>query len=316
MAGADIVGGSNLAAANTAFVTSVNDVLSNMKEATHTLFTSIESTDGESVDVDVIDGLPRTRVWTGAREKHELRAYKRTEYVQHFERTFRIPIMKVLGDRQGLVAKRLSDFGKSATNFWDQVLVDPASTVGLFSSLLGYDGVALISTAHPAEAGNQSNSAAATLTYSAYKAGRVAMRGFTDYKGRKLGMLPTHLVVGPALEEIAFQCTGSDKLVGINASGEPAAASVVATGPLKNYIGGEVSVVVDDDISGNKWALMDLRNPSVRPLGLRILTPPSPYALDQESDEPVRERKEAEYGIHARAAVFAGAWQCIYGSVA
>lgn len=79
------------------------------------------------------------------------------------------------------------------------------------ASYLGGDGVALISTSHPTQSGNQSNTltTAAQLSEASIESLFINIRNATDDRGLKININPRCLVVPPQLEPDAYRIVNS-----------------------------------------------------------------------------------------------------------
>lgn len=80
----------------------------------------------------------------------------------------------------------------------------------------GEDDKSLCHTAHVnVDDGNStSNKGTNTLSHSGIKATRLAMRGFTDYRGQKISVNPDTIITPPDLEEDAWEIINSSQITG------------------------------------------------------------------------------------------------------
>ena len=272
------------------------------------MFTTLQAQQGKFAELDIVDGIPQIREWLGSRQLKNLRAYALTKPIRAWEMSIGVPVDDINGDRTGVVAQRLRDFAARGAAAYDQILVP-----FLQSNPVGYDDVALFSAAHPTEAGTQDNLTTGAINYAAYRTGRAAMRQFTDFRGEPLGIVPTHLMVGPDQEEVAMQVTGSDKIVGIDASGD-LGGTIVDAGVIRNYIGGDANVIVSERISGNAWFMFDLSKGRAKPLYAAEFLSPRTDIFDDPKDPNVFFEDEVIYGMTAKLTPMAMNWQTCYGN--
>lgn len=138
-----------------------------------------------------------------------------------------------------------SNLGQS---FNRKVVKDEASVFNnAFSGVLGYDGIALVSTSHPlsqTDATVVSNSAGtAALTEANLESAIVQLEGLGDDRGEETVAIATHLVVGRAQRMKALKLTGSTL--------EPESAN--------NAVNTHTSLtpLIHPLITGNKWFVVD-----------------------------------------------------------
>ena len=299
-----------LDAANTAFEDAANDIFSGASNNVSDLFTTRTPQVGKFAELDLVDGIPQIREWVGSRQLKNLRAYSVTAPIKPWEMTIGIPVDDINGDRTGVVAARVRDFAARAERIYDQIMI-PA----LLSNPECYDGVSLLSAAHERGSGlaDQNNLTTDALNNTAFQAAMAAMSLFTDYHGEPVGITGTHVLVGPNQREVAFQVTGSDKIVGVDASGNYG-GTIVDAGVLPNYEGGSVNVLVSDRIVGNQWFLMDLSKGRAKPLYAAEFQAPRTDILDSPTDSNVFHDDEVLYGLTAKITSMGMNWRTIFGS--
>lgn len=299
-----------LDAANTAFESAANDIFSGKIPGVWDAFTTLSPQKGKFAELDLVDGIPQMREWLGSRQLRNLRAYALTQAIRRWEMTIGVPVDDINGDRTGVVADRLTDFAGRGSRAYDQILVPE-----LVANPTGYDAVALFAATHPRGDGlaDQDNLTTGTLNYAAYRTARASMRQFTDFRGEPIGIIPTHVMVGADQEEAAMQVTGSDKLVGTDASGE-LGGTVINANPLKNYIGGDAAVIVSDRIAGNRWFVFDLSKGRAKPMYAAEFLAPRVDILDDPESPNVFFDDEVIYGMVAKLTPMAMCWQTAYGN--
>ena len=110
-----------------------------------------------------------------------------------------------------------------------------------------------------------------------------------------------------------MQITGSDKLVGIDASGD-IGGTIVDAGLFKNYIGGDAQVMVSDRITGNEWCVFDLSKGDAKPMFAAEFLAPRTDILDDPESQNVFHDDEVIYGLTAKLTPMAMCWQTAYGN--
>ncbi len=306
-----LVGSANLAAINTAFDTSANQVFSLMAQGAYQTIAQTIPADGTSIELVVADGLPQARQWIGAKNIFDLRAYKVNVTRKAYEATIALPRMQVDGDKSGILGQRIADLPKRAPSMYNAAVM----AAFLANTALGYDGQALLANSHPNTAGNADNLEAAALTLALFNTAVQAIELRTDELGEPLGLYPKKLVVGPATRLLAMQLTGSTRPYAVNTSGVEGASSVVGVMNVENYTGGMMDVLVDARITGNQWLMVDDSHAGIRPFYLAEFR--SPVAIPQidPSGDARFLLDEYRWSVEFDIAIVPGAWQCCHGSV-
>ncbi len=244
--------------------------------------------------------LPRLVKWIGERQTHKLRGHTFTIANEDWAIGIEVTRDDLADDRrQGLVQNRLNGLGMSAKRTVDDEVARILNGAFAAAGGLGYDGQFLIDSDHVAETGgtSQSNTGGTTaLSATSMEAGIVAMMGFKDANGKSLGIRPTHLVVGPAAWNLARGILEAEFL----ASG------------ATNLNRGIVKLVVNPQITGGKWFLIDMSQ-GVGPVIVQVRRQPELRILD-ESSETFYWRKDLNWGVDMSFGTGVGLWQTIYGS--
>lgn len=310
-----LVNKSNLDVANTAIITAVNSVFDGITEKPFQQFTTVTPAEGTSVDIVVVDGLPRPREWVSgsAKQYHSLRAYKKNIARRKWEATFELDRIDLDGDKSGVVGQRAAAFAQRQGSAYDQVVTEAL----LANSITSYNGQPLLSNSHPNVNGSTyDNLTTSALSHAEFKTAMQTMELWTDENGEPLQCYGTTLMVGPANRQKAMEVTGSNRLVAVsNAGAQDATSNVVAAGLLENYIGGSVQVIVNPLFrSGAQWFLFDLSK-SVKPFGLAEWRKPEIISqLDMNS--PSRfELDVYRWSLEFDASPYPLAPQYAYGSV-
>jgi phage major head subunit gpT-like protein len=184
-----------------------------------------------------------------------------TTTLTHSKYGFLVPVSHELYDDQ---REKIAGKTQAAARALARKIESLASSVyihGFNTSYTSYgDAVPLFSTAHTRADGgsNQSNASATgiTLTDANLETGLLAMRTQLDDRGNLKDIVPSKLIVPPALEKEAIVITKSDKVSG-------KADNDVNPYAMTTYTGGMLDVVVWDYLgaaaggSDTAWYLMD-----------------------------------------------------------
>lgn len=307
-----LVNSSNLDAINTAFITAVNATFGDHPAGTYDQFTTLVPVEGTSADIVVVSGVPALREWFGAKQFKDLRAQKLDVALRKWEKSIRLPIDEINGDRSGVLGERIADFVASSAYMYDSIVY-----TSLLANPTGYDGVSLMNNSHGnvGTGGTSDNLTTSALSFAEFRTGVEALEDMKDEAAEPLNVSPTHLLCGPAQRRAAMEITGSDRPVGISTTGAIATSGVTAGVTLQNFIGGSVSLIVSPRLTGNEWMLMDLSKGRRKPMMLAEFQAPRAVIKDQPDDDNVFYNDEALYSITAKATPTAGDWHLIYGSV-
>lgn len=262
---------------------------------------------GAQNDYAWLSNFPKMRKWIGDKVVKSLEAFKYSIVNDDWEATIEVDRNHIEDDSLGIYAPQAEMAGWSAAQLPDDIVFSLVN--GAFTAIC-YDGQYFCDTDHPVGDGNGgvlsiSNRLTAVLSVATqalaaagYGAARIAMMSFKDDEGRPLGVVPDTLLVGPALQDVAFALINSDRLE----DGRP--------NPYKNT----AKVVVDARItSTTAWFLLDTSKP-VKPFIYQERKKPVFVHQFDASNDDVFNRRKFKYGAEARAAGGYGFWQTCVGS--
>lgn len=310
-----IAGASNLAASQAEFAALLTQMLSAQPQGfAYELAAQRIGTDGKYVRNPVITSLPMFRQWTGSKAYKDLRAYEQTITIGSYERTVSLDRLDVVTDRSGVVQAALNAFSASTKQAVDKLMIDRLSA----NTWTGYDGVSLLNDAHPNTNSTGDNLITSALSFTNYRDLRAVMRKFSDEDGALYNVTPTHVMVGADQERIALEIAGASRPVAVsNAGAYDGTSNIVGATTIPNVFGGsEVTIIVNDLVTGNKWFMMDLSKP-VKPIVWCVLR--APEAISQDGGFMQGDQRftydRFNYSIEGDWEFGAGAWMLIAGSV-
>lgn len=239
--------------------------------------------------------LPAMREWLGPRLLANIDSHAYTLVNRHFELTVGVSRDDIEDDQLGWTSPLLSEFGRQAAKWPDQLARD-AMQAGTTDN--GFDGVPFFATTHDLDpAGNQSNNFTTNpLTAANYATTRESMMAYTGEDGQPLGVMPDLLIVPPQLESEARTILNAD----IIASGSAGVSNVYKS---------SADLLVMPELSGEAttWYLADSSRP-LMPLIWQVRKPVVLTSRTSLSDENVFTSNRFEYGIDGRGAVGYGPW--------
>ncbi len=301
--------------ANTTFVERGSELFSQaILPGPYALWTDIVSSDG-NWERHFLTNHPMMRQWTGARQKKALRAYKENLLPVRYEATLPIDRLLLKRDKTGSVGKAIDDFLSMEVMAHDSTTassLDGSSGAGP----TGYDGVALFSASHPhvnSSSGHSNLSAGTNLSHANFNALRSAMRKFKFENGQPMHIIPTHMRVGPDLEQRAKEILqASDRVVFSDSTASETTTAVVDTATMTNVWRGEATVVVDPRITTYYWDLFDLSKGVMKPMRLVDERRPESISQTDMADESRFNDDVFNFGLEGEWVVGAGDWQTAY----
>jgi phage major head subunit gpT-like protein len=310
-----IAGSANIATAQTAYEAIFNEMFSGGFQGSYGLYTRTVDITAESLSIPVATSFPMVKQMLGTMEWDSIRALMQTVTPTSHGAGIRLKRATVLGDASGVVESTIRAFlasqGGDASASIEKLVADML----IANTKLGHDGVALLSDSHPYSNSTGDNLATGVaLSYAAYRTWKSNMRKFQSERGIVLGINPTHLMVGPALEATALEIVGAVRPVSVDSSGAfGTTASVVGAATIENVAKGEVDVIVNPYLGDSAWLLMDLSKPGLRPVLQARLDPLKPLILDKPTDYCAVEADEYGYAIKGILTFEPGLWQLVAG---
>jgi phage major head subunit gpT-like protein len=305
------------------------EAIENARISLHTFF--LESLDGAAADpieelamqvpsstaveeYDWIGDIPGLVEWLGDREMATVMVGSFTIKNKDWSSGARIHKNEILDHRLAQTRAKLQGLAQEARYHYGDLLArcllngfDGQAFPDVGTGLC-YDGRFLFSADHRAEGGPaQSNLLNVPLDAEGLRIAKAQMRKLRNHKGtRPVRVRPTHLIVGPDLEDTAKRLLNQEIVPG----GPNGNASIT------NIHRGSLQLLVSDWIVGewaNCWFLADLSKP-IKPLILQIREPITSTALTDWSTEVMFRRGEQQFGAQSRDNVGLGAWQPVIGS--
>lgn len=299
----------------TAYRTLVQDALSAKYEgAVYDAFTSEDTVDGSEMELTWLMNDPVMEKWLGRKTYTALRAESVKIPVQSYAKSVEIPKVDVIGDKSGLIAKKVAEMASQGAADKDKIAFD--KLIAGFTDA-GYDGVSFFSTAHPngPAGGTQSNRGTSALTHTTFDTARQAMRALRDENGRSLGVNPRVLMVGPKNERVANEIIAAEfRLAAVDSSGAESGTRVAAASVSNVSSKYGMRVVVNPKLVGDYddyWFLIDDSRP-VKPIHMGKLGEPTP---SDNLDNQFLETPYYRFSVEFDAAVGFSLWQLIYGAI-
>lgn len=249
-----------------------------------------------------LSSFPRMRKWVGDKAIKALEAFKYTIVNEDWEATVEVDRNDIEDDKLGIYAPQAQMAGFAAKQLPDEIVFD---LVNDGFATLCYDGQYFFDTDHDVAGSSVSNKgtkvlsiATLALAQGSYGAARTALMSMKDEEGRPLNIIPTVLLVPPALADTANSLMTNDRLE----DGKP------------NIYKGTAKVVVAGWLtSATAWFLLDTTKP-VKPFIYQERRKPVFVEQTTPESDDVFMRRKFKFGAEARAAGGYGFWQMAYGS--
>lgn len=263
-----------------------------------------------------MDRLPMVREWVGERVLQNVVAQEYTLKNKKWELTEAVKREDIEDEQLALYSMTPQMMGVQTKVHPDELAIQ---VLEAGTSINTFDNTPFFSASHPVDTYNagrtapggsttQSNyftaatSGAMPLNAANVGTGRANMRKLAGRDGKRLGINPTHLMVGPANEQAAMQIAKAQFIA-------PAAAFGQNTTQVQtNVLQGTLQVIVNERLtSDSAWYLMDLSKP-IKPLVFQDRMPMEFTFMVNPNDPNVWELDQYEYGTRARYNVGYALW--------
>lgn len=242
-----------------------------------------------------LGAIPAPSEFTDERKSRKVSEYSTTLENKEYEQTISIKRSLLDDERYGQLNGMASKMGNKFSKWFDYktfALLPAGATTTC------YDGQYFIDTDHSeGNSGTQSNKGTSALSATTFATARAAMLGFKDDQGDPVGIVPTLLVVPPALEKTAL---------------ETVKAVTISTGGV-NVQAGLAEVLVSPWLTDtDNWYLLDTTSDKPLILQERIALELGFQGADSEDGF---KRNTYNYGAYWRGAFGYGDWRYIYGAI-
>lgn len=281
------------------------------------LFTEVVPTGSKVNEIDILETMPVIKKWTGAKEFDSIQASYLRATIEKWHRSFEIDRLDLTADKLGMIGRRIRQWVTSAARDYDKIATD-----ALLANPIGYDGVAIASTAHPrGPSGNQGNTGTTALSFPQHDTVMIAGASLRDQNGESLGVSYDTLMVGPKLAKLGREITQStERVVPISAAGVEAYASAVAATSIPNkaglevYTGGSMTLVVNPRLVGTYDDYYVYQDTTLGPKPIRLYEFRAPELIEQLSmDGETRFLLDKfRWSIETDCVAAPGAWQTFY----
>lgn len=242
----------------------------------------------DAIEFPFIEQFDGMREWLGERQFKSLKTHKIRVVERRFENSISIPRRSIETDNWGMYNTTITKMGEGVEKLWDKLTIGAlANPEPWFDGLAFYVANRKYGTGKTA--GTINNTAALALGFANFGTFFLQMSTMTGANGEPIDSRPTHLIVGPALEDTARIILTQDKYK--DAEGNE----------VLNPHKGKCQLIVHPLLKGdyaNDWYLGKFDS-VMKPLLLLKNKVGALVALDSETDENVFLRDEVVYGTSA-----------------
>lgn len=242
----------------------------------------------DSIEFPYIEQFDGMREWLGDRQFRNLSTKKIRVTERSFESSVSIKRRAIETDNWHIYGSIVSRMGESREKLWDKLAIQAMSNPEDW-----FDGKPFYSTNRKygtgKKAGTINNTASLALSFASFGAFHLQMSTFTGADGDPIESRPTHLIVGPHLEDTARVILEQDKYR--DAEGNE----------VLNPHKGKCELIVHPLLIGElqaDWYLGKFDS-IMKPLLVMKNKEGELVVLDQDTDENVFMRNEVVYGTEA-----------------
>lgn len=243
--------------------------------------------------------IPKLRKWLGERMVHDVAMNMYSLRNDPFEDTLGIDRYSIEDDNLGGFKGMAAALGEAAA-LWPQQLLATALKNGAAASVLAWDGQPFFNASHPVSVVGQATGTFSNLftslplTAANYETARANMMTYLGEDGESLGIVPTHLIVPPALGPTARRIVEAEVVSAVFGSNTAAAGvSNVNKGTAK------VLEIPELNTDPTTWYLADLSK-GLKPLIFQMRDAPVFEQLTSPTDPNVFHHNKYLYGVRAR----------------
>lgn len=248
----------------------------------------------------LLDGL---REWIGPREVKALAAYSFTLKNKKYEKTVAIP-------REAVEDDQLDQYGDVIRQIAVQTALHPEKQlIDLLNAGFAtacYDGQFFFDTDHSeGDSGTQSNKGTSALDRTTLIAALTAMEQRKGDSGDYLGVVATHLTVGPELKWTALELLESTEII--------AAGNTDVIRGNANVLKNQLTLRVHPRVNSNNWYLTD-ESKFLKPFVWQWRVKPQFSGITNPEADSVFDTDEYKYGVRGRWNAGYALWQLAYGA--
>ena len=189
--------------------TSFNLKFKQAVEGAETIYRDLADIEGDpkhtAMEIPFLDAFAGMREWLGPRQIKNLATHKIRLVERPWEDTVAIPVRDVESDNWGIYGTLVAAMGEAGEQLWDtlftEALVNPPNWI---------DGASFYNSSRKYGPSTINNVTTNALTFANFGSFFTQMYSVRGHNGQPVNTRPTHLIVGPALEDTAREILYSD----------------------------------------------------------------------------------------------------------
>lgn len=255
-----------------------------------------------SVEHAWLTAFPGMEKWIGTRPMANLSPAKMTVVNEPYANGVAVPKRHIEKDTYGLYSPMMEAMGVDAQEFWRELFFAALLANGNWA-----DGAAFFGTTRRYGANTIVNKTTSALSSTTFKTALKTMRSYIGHNNKPLKVRPNVLVVGPALEDVAFDLVINSLKSAGSGNG----------GAVQNWARGVVQVAVAEELVGayeNHWYLFGTKGGMKAGYVQREKDPTFESQTSPESDS-VFLNGEFRYGVDGAGAAFLALPHCCYAGI-
>lgn len=241
-----------------------------------------------------LESLGKMREWLGERQIKNVSSKMISVIPRAFEQTVGIKRDDIEDDNYGVYTPIIGEMAFGSGKLWNDLAI-----AALLSNPVWIDGVNFFSATRTYGTNTILNAVSTALSAESYKAARAAMLAYKDHGGNKMGVNPNLLIVGPALEDVAYSII-KDKLLLKTVEGSKSTVAAAVGNPFSEQ---GADYIVVPEIEDSRWYLTTSSS-FIKPVGVAQRKSPVLTRLDRDTDHEVFMKGDFLYGTDARGEGF------------
>ncbi|MCF6174823.1 MAG: Mu-like prophage major head subunit gpT family protein [Victivallaceae bacterium] len=262
-----------------------------VKNSTYKTFCMVDgNVKSKVLEFPFLEAFAFMREWIGSRKAKNLASKKLTITERAFEDTIGIPMRDIETDNWQQYGTIFGQMGEAGEQLWDRLATAALTGAGNWIDNKAF----FLTTASGSGARKYGkaiivNKTTSALSAATFAAGRTKMMSYCGHNGESLGVVPDTLMIGPALEDTAWDILENQLAYD---------SDKVAT---NNKNKGRAKIVINYRLIGdyaNEWYLQDNRG-EIKPVILQQSKQAKLTRMDNATDANVFLNGEALYGSDA-----------------
>lgn len=312
----------NLATANTVAISKFSELFGGAAPGVGPMLVESMTTGTWTQEVVLGTFAGRMREWLGEKDYTTFEAFKQAITCKKYELTFALDRVTVDYDVSGVVGDMLAKCIAATRANTDDMIIFDALVSNSGDGPTSISGSSLFSTSHTMGSQTYSNKTTSALDFNTVDTALQTMMAYKTGSGDPMGIMPTHMIVGPKLWRKAEDITGGNtRVILVKTDGtvqeEGAGGSTTAAAVGRDNVFKGMTLVIWERLTGTQddyWYLTDLSK-TEKPL---LYKEERDWELIEATDSKDRARFDVDqyvWSVEGDKVCVAGAFPLIYGGI-